>query len=82
MNASTLFAALASLAFAGSTFAAVTPASDAAAAAQAAVAAQAIAAKAISGEKSAQPGEEKRKGNDANDTRRATEASQFDWIMR
>ncbi len=88
MNASTLFAAIATLAFAGSAFAADTPAADAAvaataaAAAQAAVAAQAVATQVQIAEKSARAAEEKRTRIDANHHRRATEASQFDWIMR
>ena len=85
MNASKLFAAIATLAFAGSAFAADAPVADAAvaaAAAQAAVAAQAVAAQVQIAEKAARASEEKRTRIDANNHRRATEASQFDWIMR
>lgn len=87
MNASKLFAAVAALAFAGASFASDVPAATAAAtasaaAAQAAAAAKAVAAQVEINEKAARSSEEKRTRIDAANHRRATEASQFDWIMR
>jgi hypothetical protein len=85
MTASKLFTAVAAFAFAASAFAADAPVANAtanaatAAAVQAAAAAQAVAAQAQIVEKAAKRAE---KTVDANHQRRATEASQFDWIMK
>jgi hypothetical protein len=88
MNASTLFAAIAAIAFAGSAFAADVPAANAtttaaaAAAVQVSAAAQAPAAAAAVA-KPAGPtrAQIRAEAEEAARTRRSTEASQFDWFM-
>ena len=86
MNASKLFTTVAALAFAGAAFAADIPAGNTAAnaaTAQAAAAAQAVAAQADAADKAARILVDKRaQVIDASSNRRATEASQFDWIMQ
>ena len=91
MNASTFFSAIATLAFAGSAFAAELPAANAAATSAAATTAAAAtvvaaAAPAGAGEKmlaAAQLRDKVRaEAAQAAGSRRATEASQFDWFMK
>ncbi|SHH16797.1 hypothetical protein [Massilia sp. CF038] len=84
MNASKLFAAVATLAFAGAAFAGETPAAAAAtttAAAQVTVAAQAATA-AAPADKAGQRDKVKAEAVEAMNNRRATEASQYDWFMK
>jgi len=86
MNASKLFTAIATLAFAGAAFAAETaPAAattSAAAAAQVAVAAKSAAVPAPA-DKTVRSREQTRaEAVEAMNNRRATEASQFDWFMK
>ena len=84
MNASKLFIAVTTLAFAGAAFAADTPAAATAtttAAAQVAVAAQAATA-AAPADKAAVREKAKAEAIEAMNNRRATEASQFDWFMK
>jgi len=86
MNASKLFTAIATLAFAGAAFAADTaPAAattSAAAAAQVAVAAKSAAVPAPA-DKAVRTREQTRaEAVEAMNNRRATEASQFDWFMK
>jgi hypothetical protein len=83
MNASKLFTAVAALAFAGAAFAADTPAAATAtttAAAQVAVAAQA--ATAAPADKVATRDKVKAEAVEAMNSRRSTEASQYDWFMK
>jgi hypothetical protein len=87
MNASKLFTAVAAFAFAASAFAADAPAANAAAnaataaaAAQAAAAAHSVAAAANNAQVTR--AQVRAEAADANNNRRATEASQFDWIMK
>lgn len=83
MNASKLFAAVATLAFAGAAYAGETPAAAAAtttAAAQVTVAAQA--ATAAPADKAGQRDKVKAEAVEAMNNRRATEASQYDWFMK
>ncbi|UUZ55601.1 hypothetical protein LP419_08410 [Massilia sp. H-1] len=83
MNASKLFTAVAALAFMRAAFAADTPAAATAtttAAAQVAVAAQA--ATAAPADKAAVREKTKAEAIEAMNSRRATEASQFDWFMK
>jgi hypothetical protein len=87
MNASKLFTAIATLAFAGAAFAADTaPAAatttSAAAAAQVAVAAKSAAVPAPA-DKAVRTREQTRaEAVEAMNNRRSTEASQFDWFMK
>ena len=83
MNASTLFAAIAALAFAGSAFAA-DPAATATATAAAAQVSVAAAAPAAVADKAAGPSRAQIRAEavEANQNRRASEASQFDWFSK
>ncbi|HEY0060918.1 MAG TPA: hypothetical protein VGC21_02285 [Telluria sp.] len=84
MNASKLFAAVVTFAFAGAAFAAETPAASTAtttAAAQVTVASQA-ASTAAPADKAAQREKVKSEAVEAMNNRRATEASQYDWFMK
>ena len=94
MNASTFFSTIATLAFAGSAFAAGVPAANAAATSAAAAAttvaatttAAAAAAPAGAAEKALVAAQMRDKvraeAAQAAGSRRATEASQFDWFMK
>ena len=96
MNASTIFTAIATLAFAGSAFAAEVPAANAAATGAAAAATTAAATATATAAAAATPagaGEKmlaaaqlrdkvRAEAAQAAGSRRATEASQFDWFMK
>jgi hypothetical protein len=90
MNASTLFAAIATIAFAGSAFAADVPAANATASTAAAAAAQvSVAAKSLNvpnvvANKSAGPtrAQVRAEAEEAARSHRSTEASQFDWFNK
>ncbi|MES2316047.1 MAG: hypothetical protein V4631_01010 [Pseudomonadota bacterium] len=89
MNASKLFAAIATLAFAGSAFAAGIPAANAtastaaAAAAQVSVAAKSLNVPAILPTKGGPTRAEVRaEAEEAVRNRRSSEASQFDWLTK
>ncbi|QYF94108.1 hypothetical protein KY495_02385 [Massilia sp. PAMC28688] len=86
MNASKLFAALATVAFAGSAFAADVPAANATVTAAAATAQVSVAAKSLAatqGKTGVRTRAEVRaEATEAVKNHRATEAGQFDWIAK